>query len=289
MSWALVSDSSCNLRDFTPTAPDTVYRFAPLKIRVGEHEFVDDETLDTHELNCAVARESAASSSSCPNVGEWIELFSLADYTICMPISDGLSGSYSAASTARDMVLEKDPSHKIHLVNSRAAGGKMDLLFLLFDRYLKNNPDVSFEEGCAYFDRLEQNSQILFMLCNYENLAKAGRMPKTVGLIANKLNIRILGTASPEGVIKIVGPTRGEKKMFSKIVNTMEADGFCGGEVVIDHVENVEGARGLAAKIEEKWPDSHVTIMPCGGLDSYYAEMNGLIIGYGWDNASGVR
>ena len=53
MSWALISDSSCNLRDWQPTAPHTTFSFAPLKIRVGEREFVDDLSRDVHELNCA--------------------------------------------------------------------------------------------------------------------------------------------------------------------------------------------------------------------------------------------
>ena len=224
MSWALISDSSCNLRDWQPTAPHTIFAFAPLKIRVGEREFVDDLMLDVHELNCAVQAESSASSSACPSVGEWTELFRLADKTICMPISEGVSGSYNAAATARDLVLAEDPNRQIHLVNSRAAGGKMDLIFLLFDRYLASNPNVSFEEACGYFDELEQNSKILFSLCNYENLAKAGRIPKAAGVIANKLNIRVLGTASEAGEIKLVGHTRGAKKMLGKIVDTMEAE-----------------------------------------------------------------
>lgn len=97
MSWALISDSSCNLRDWQPTTPHTTFAFTPLKIRVGEREFVDDLSLDVHELNCAVQAESSASSSACPSVGEWAELFRLADKTICMPISEGVSGSYNAA------------------------------------------------------------------------------------------------------------------------------------------------------------------------------------------------
>ena len=262
MSWALISDSSCNLRDWQPTAPHTTFAFAPLKIRVGEREFVDDLSLDVHELNCAVQAETNASSSACPSVGEWAELFKLADKTICMPISEGVSGSYNAAATARDMVLAEEPDRQIHLVNSRAAGGKMDLIFLLFDRYLASNPNVSFEDACAYFDSLEQNSKILFSLCNYENLAKAGRIPKAAGVIANKLNIRILGTAR-------------------------EAEGFTGGEVIIDHVENEAGAQALTDRIVEHWPGSKTIIMPCNGLDSYYAEMHGLIIGYGMGVASG--
>ncbi len=287
MSWALISDSSCNLRDWHPTAPNTTFAFAPLKIRVGEREFVDDLSLDVHELNVAIQSESSASSSSCPSVGEWSELFKLADKTICMPISEGVSGSYNAAATARDMVLAQEPERQIHLVNSRAAGGKMDLIFLLFDRYLTNNPDISFEDACAYFDELEQNSKILFSLCNYENLAKAGRIPKAAGIIANKLNIRILGTASEAGEIKLVTHTRGEKKMIGKIIENMEAEGFTGGEVIIDHVENESGAQALADRIVERWPGSKAIIMPCNGLDSYYAEMHGLIIGYGMGVASG--
>ena len=200
MSWALISDSSCNLRDWQPTAPHTTFAFAPLKIRVGEREFIDDLSLDVHELNCAVQVETNASSSACS---------------------------------------------------------------------------------------LEQNSKILFSLCNYENLAKAGRIPKAAGVIANKLNIRILGTASEAGKIELVGHTRGEKKMLNKIIDTMEAEGFTGGEVVIDHVENVSSAQALADRIIEHWPDSKTIIMPCNGLDSYYAEMHGLIIGYGMGVASG--
>ena len=39
-------------------------------------------------------------------------------------------------------------------------------------------------------------------------------MPKVAGLVANKLNIRLLGTATDAGEIKVIGPARGEKKMF---------------------------------------------------------------------------
>ena len=79
--------------------------------------------------------------------------------------------------------------------------------------------------------------------------------------------------------------------MLNKIIDTMEAEGFTGGEVVIDHVENEAGAQALASRIVERWPGSKTIIMPCNGLDSYYAEMHGLIIGYGmaWLRANNVQ
>ena len=62
----------------------------------------------------------------------------------------------------------------------------------------------------------------------------------------------------------------------------MEADGFNGGMVYIDHVRNPEGAQSLADAILACWETADVQIIPCGGLCSYYAEESGLIIGYEW-------
>ena len=222
MSWAIIADSSCNLRDYTPQAPDTLYAYAPLKINVGGTEFADDADLDVAELNRLVAEEKSASSSACPSAGEWAELFRSAENVIAITISANLSGSYEAASMARDLVQEEG-GHRIHLVNSRAAGGKLEMLVILLDRYLTVHPEATFAEACAYIDGIEQCSTVLFSLSSYENLTKSGRMPKMAGILANKLSIRVLGTASEEGTIKIVAPTRGQKKMVAKGDLVLEA------------------------------------------------------------------
>ena len=281
MSWAIIADSSCNLRDYTPQAPDTLYAYAPLKINVGGTEYSDDANLDVAELNRRVAEEKSASSSACPSAGEWAELFRSAENVIAITISANLSGSFEAASMACDLVQEEG-GHRIHLVNSRAAGGKLEMLVILLDRYLTVHPEATFEEACTYIDGIEQCSTVLFSLSSYENLTKSGRMPKMAGILANKLSIRVLGTASEEGTIKIVAPTRGQKKMVAKVVQTMEADGYKGGLVCMDHVDNEAGCQEIAAAITAKWPEAEIMIMPCGGLCSYYAEAKGIIIGYDW-------
>ena len=281
MSWAIIADSSCNLRDYTPQAPDTLYAYAPLKINVGGTEYADDANLDVAELNRRVAEEKSASSSACPSAGEWAELFRSAENVVATTISANLSGSFEAASMARDLVQEEG-GHRIHLVNSRAAGGKLEMLVILLDRYLTAHPDATFEEACAYIDGIEQNSTVLFSLSSYENLTKSGRMPKMAGILANKLNIRVLGCASEEGTIKIVAPTRGQKKMIAKVIQSMESDGYKGGLVCMDHVDNEAGCQEIAAAITAKWPEAEIMIMPCGGLCSYYAESKGIIIGYDW-------
>ena len=288
MTWCIAFDSSCNLRDYAPVSQSTLIALAPLKVNVGGVEFVDDENLDTDSLLDAMVAESEASSSACPSVGEWSEVFRSADNVIAVTISSNLSGSYDAACTARNIILDDYiREHKgqitgknIFILDSRAAGGKLEVIIKMIDRYLSEGH--SFNDVVAYAQGLEEHSQVLYSLSSYDNLTKNGRMPKLVGTVASKLNIRMLGTASAEGTIKIVGPTRGEKKTYRKITDTMEADGFNGGMVYIDHVRNPEGAQSLADAILARWETADVQIIPCGGLCSYYAEESGLIIGYEW-------
>lgn len=280
MSWALIADSSCNLKGYEPQATDASFGIAPLKINVASTEYIDDDALDINTLIDHMTSESAGSSTACPSVGEWSELMRSADNVIVVPISSGLSGSLEAAQTARDLVLQEDRNRKIHIIDSRAAGGKLELLVWRIDRYLTVHPDACFDEVCTFADGVEDHAQVLYSLSTFDNLTKAGRLPKIAGAVVNKLNIRILGTATAQGTMKIVGPTRGEKKMYKKIVETMDAHGFHGGDVFIDHVLNEQGAHLLAEKIEQRWPESKFHIMPCRGLCSYYAEVGGLIIGY---------
>lgn len=280
MKWALIADSSCNLRGYRPKASDAMYAFAPLKINVAGTEFVDDDELDVPAFNKIVAEEESASSSACPSAGEWAELFRSADNVIAITISANLSGSYEAAVIAKDIV-DQEGGHNIHVINSRAAGGKLELLIEMLDEYIAQN-DPDFEDACAYIDDVERRSTVLFSLCSYENLTKSGRMPKMAGVLANRLNIRILGCASDEGTIKVMAPARSQKKMFGKIVDAMGHHGFDGGIVYIDHVDNEKASQELADVIRRQWPDVQVRIVPCGGLCSYYAEESGMIIGYAW-------
>ena len=96
----------------------------------------------------------------------------------------------------------------------------------------------------------------------------------------------MLGTASEQGTIKVIAPTRGDKKTMKKILEVMRSDGYRGGLAYIDHVDNVEGAEELGRAIASEWPQAEVEILPCRGLCSYYAEESGLIIGYEWNGLS---
>lgn len=294
MTWAIIADSSCNLRDYTPAAPNCIYAFAPLTLHVGGEEYPDDSDLDVSKLNERVRAEATASSSACPSAGEWADLFRLADNVIVVTLSSNLSGSYDSAQMGRNLVMDEYAREhsgqimgkNIYILDSRAAGAKLEIMVRLIDRYLTMHPDAMFDEVVSYAKRLESNSQVQFSLRSFDNLVKNGRMPKLVGALASGLSIRMLGTASEQGTIKVIAPTRGDKKTIKKILDVMRSDGYRGGMTYIDHVDNAEGAEELARAIVSEWPQAEVEILPCRGLCSYYAEETGLIIGYEWNGLS---
>ena len=55
--------------------------------------------------------------------------------------------------------------------------------------------------------------------------------------------------------------------------------GFSGGKVRIAHCDNRSFAEVLREKIITKYPDTDVTIVPCGALCSFYAELGGILVG----------
>lgn len=294
MTWAIIADSSCNLRDYTPATPNCTYAFAPLTLHVGGEEYPDDSDLDVSKLNERVHSETTASSSACPSAGEWADLFRLADNVIVVTLSSNLSGSYDSAQMGRNLVMDEYAREhggqvmgkNIYILDSRAAGAKLEVMVRLIDRYLMKHSDATFDEVVSYAKKLESNSQVQFSLRSFDNLVKNGRMPKLVGALASGLSIRMLGTASEQGTIKVIAPTRGDKKTMKKILDVMRSDGYRGGLAYIDHVDNVEGAEGLGRAIASEWPQAEVEILPCRGLCSYYAEESGLIIGYEWNGLS---
>jgi len=294
MTWAIIADSSCNLRDYTPVTSNCTYAFAPLTLHVGGEEYPDDSDLDVSKLNERVHSEATASSSACPSAGEWADLFRLADNVIVVTLSSNLSGSYDSAQMGRNLVIDEYAREhggqimgkNIYILDSRAAGAKLEVMVRLIDRYLMKHSDATFDEVVSYAKKLESNSQVQFSLRSFDNLVKNGRMPKLVGALASGLSIRMLGTASEQGTIKVIAPTRGDKKTMKKILDVMRSDGYRGGLAYIDHVDNVEGAEGLGRAIASEWPQAEVEILPCRGLCSYYAEESGLIIGYEWNGLS---
>lgn len=278
MSWMIVSDSSCELRSLPDAASGVGFATVPLKIRVGDREFVDNAMLDIPSMMEEMRNYNGASTTACPSPEEWAEKFLLGDNVIAIAISSSLSGSYNSAMIAKEMVLENHPYKKIHIIDSLSTGGEMALAILKANELIAQGLD--FDTVVKELEVYYAPRQVLFALSCFDNLVKNGRLNRVVGFVAGKMGMRLVGRGSEDGKLEMLHKTRGETRTLAFILEEMDRRGYNGTPVVISHCFNPVAAGLLKNGIENKWHGAQVHILPCSGLTSFYAQEGGIIVGY---------
>ena len=274
MGIRVVSDSSSDLLSFDGIDYTTV----PLKIMFGGHEYIDEIGTDCEQMVIDLQKHEGPSTTSCPNVHDWLSAFEGASEVFGVTISSGLSASYSAAVTAAQQYMDEHPTAKVHIFDSLATGPVLRLIIEKIRDYV--NVGKTYDEVKSLVTSYQSRIKILYSLESLNNLARNGRVNVHVARIATALNMRMIGHASDEGKVDLIHKCRGEQRALKTIVNEMAARGFSTGKVHIDHCLNLPAATKLKDLIEETFPQCSAYVHPTTALCSYYADKGGLIIGY---------
>ena len=81
MTWNIVSDSSCDLRMASFESDRVRFETVPLRLQVGEREFLDNDDLVVPDLLDAMNQEKTASSTACPSPVAFARAFAAGDCT----------------------------------------------------------------------------------------------------------------------------------------------------------------------------------------------------------------
>ena len=275
MNTKIVVDSSASL--YTLQGVD--FECVPLKIITDDAEYLDNGTMDAVGMAQTLRTYKGKTSTSCPNVSDWLAAYEGADEVYAITITGTLSGSYNAAMAAREMVLEEHPEKKIFVLDTLSCSGALAGAAELANKLI--GEDQTFDDICFALKKFADSTHILFALASFDNLAKNGRVNRVVGFIAGRLNMRVLGRRTPDGKIDFFFKTRGETRVLAKILEQMDEDKYDGVHpVLISECGNQNAAQLLHHGIEAKWPGAPVKIVPCSGLCSFYAQDQGIIITY---------
>ncbi|MBP2058712.1 DegV family protein with EDD domain [Lactobacillus colini] len=276
MNIKIITDSSANLS--TDDCSGISHISVPLTIQVGEQAFKDDDNLDKIEFMTALKNTKIKTTTSCPNVHEWLQAFEGGDEIYVFTITSALSGSYNAARQAANQYHETYPGAKILVFDTRSAGPQVKMLALKTGELIKQG--LSFQEVVKKIEDYQQHANLIFALKDLTNLANNGRVPAAVAKIAGLLKLNIIGVANNKGEFELVTKARGDKRCYKKIVEEMVKRGYDGGYVQIDQNDNTAGAAAIKNVILDKFPNAKVEIGECHALCSYYAETGGMMIGY---------
>ena len=282
--WKLVSDSGCSL--LVPDGPDGLagidididHAEVPFVISVDNTDYIDEPGIDIEKMLEHIANCRSGGRTSCPSPHAWLEAWGDAENVIAFTLSAALSGSYNSAIAARHMALEKNPGRNIAVINTCGAGTMPGCLMQAVSDGVDDGD--SFDVIAKTAENIARNTNVMFALGSLDNLIKAGRLNKFVGYAAHRFNISAIGVASPGGRIELRHKFRGMKKIYDKLIDTLRETGFAGGELVISHCMNEDGAEKLGHLIKAEWLDTDVSVVPASGLCSYYMGKGGMIITY---------
>lgn len=279
MKYGITVDSGCDLIAINEWTQDTVsFTRVPLKLEIGEKEFIDDEKLNIQEFMREMSEFPGKTGSAAPSPDEWYNAFSKADCTFALTISGTISGSISSARAAKQLLSEKEPEKKVFLIDSLSAGPEISLLTRKLTELIREN--LTPEEICIRLEEYRRHTHLLFLLESMDNLVKNGRVSKLKGVIAGMLKIKVLGAATEAGTVGLLYKPRGRISMLTKALEEMFLRGFQGGRVIISHCFNEESVQHIKNALIEKFPACDIFVTPASGLCSYYAENKGLLIGF---------
>ena len=274
MNTKIVVDSSASL--YTLQGVD--FECVPLKIITDDAEYLDNGTMDALGMAQTLRTYKGKTSTSCPNVSDWLAAYEGADEVYAITITGTLSGSYNAAQLAAEEYQQENPGKRVFVLDSLSTGPEQRLLAEHLRDLLAEGKE--FDEICEEMLHYHKHTHLLFSLESLANLARNGRVKPAVAAMARMLGIRVIGQASEAGELDVLCKTRGEHGALERIVLELKEHGYTNGRLHISHCGNPAAAERLKHMVKAVFDGAKVDISECGGLCSYFAELGGLLVGY---------
>lgn len=138
---------------------------------------------------------------------------------ICICITTKFSGSYQAALSAKDILLETYPNARIEVIDSRM-DTVLQGMYVLEAVKLKEQ-GVGYEEAVKRLLDICETGRIFFTVGNVDYLKHGGRIGKLSGLAASLLGIRPLITLK-EGEIFPSGVARSRRRSIEAVLSLLD-------------------------------------------------------------------
>lgn len=200
-------------------------------------------------------KQKGIPKSSQPSLGEMIEnmkkVVEIRDSLVCILLSSEMSGTYSSALMAKEMVLEEYKNAKIEIIDSRS--NCMQLGFAAIEAARAAKEGKTIEEVIEVVKQNIRRSRFLFIPDNLEYLRKGGRIGSASALIGNILKIIPVLTVE-DGRTTVMAKVRTKKNAVSAMMEKVIADNalYMIKEVVVHHINCYAEALELTKMLEEK-------------------------------------
>lgn len=270
----IVTDSSCDLNK--EIIEKYNIKVVPLNVSFGEDTYIDGE-LDKKEFYERMKSSSELPKTSCPSPERFMQSYEGDEDVIIFTIASALSGTYSAALLAKNMMLEENPNKKIAVIDTET-GSIAQGQFIIKAAKLRDE-GKSFEEIVETIETLKKDKFFYGSLETLENAIKGGRINPLAGKLINALNMKVIIKIG-DGVVKPIDSARGcnnsIKKVASKISDMMENGKYT--SLAIAHANCLEKAEKAKELILKNHSFEEVMITEIGSVMGTYASEGAILV-----------
>lgn len=248
MAIQIISDSSCDipLNRAKDLDLDIIPFYVSLDGNTYKKELIDVKTRDFYQN--MIDNPKVFPKTSLPSIQDYIERFEFyakeGKDIICVCITDKFSGSFNSASNAAEIIKDKYPDIKIHIINSKVNTVLQGLIVKEILRMRDN--ELTFEEIISNTEKIIPSARIIFTIGGISYLVHGGRVGKVLSIAASKLRIIPIITLK-DGEIFPSGITHNRKVSLNKVLEKTKSH-FDDKNI---NINNFEFAIGYGYDIEE--------------------------------------
>lgn len=277
MEYRIIVDSCC---DMSSQLKERLGAMSiPLTMRLGQKEFIDDDSLDYTGFMAEMKACTQKVGSAAPPPFLYQEAIKKAQNAFVVTLSSQLSGSFASAVMGKTAAEESGKTDAYIFDSKSASAGETLVAIQIRELLLKGLPKDHIIQTVNHFI---ENMKTYFVLERYDNLLKNGRLNRITGRLISVLNIKLVMGSDKNGSIALYAKCLGVKQMIDKLLSFIESSGkkTDGEQLVISHCNNLSLAKQLAEAIERKYHFKEIFIIPTGGLSSLYADDKGIVLAF---------
>ena len=261
---AIVTDSTSYLPDelLAENAIEQVSLYVTL-------DGVEERELDITDFAGFYERlraSEAGATTSQPSIGDFTAVYEpiLAEgrEVASVHISSGISGTYQAATQARQQLIDEDKGgERVHVYDSRTGAGGQGIVVLAAAAAARAGADGAATVAAAAAARDSLN--LWFAVDTLEYLRRGGRIGAAQALLGSALQIKPILTLEEE--ITPVERVRTRRRAFERMVDFAREQHRDGADAwVVQHIQDHETARRLVDECRQIFGSDPVFVSEIG-------------------------
>jgi DegV family protein with EDD domain len=194
---------------------------APMTYTMEGKTYRDGVDITSNEFYKIFKNLTQPTYSAGVTIKDFLEAFKRLGKTtndiLAIVISDGLSATYKAALSARELMKSDAPGINIEVLDSRTVLGAMG--FIVLEAAKATQEGKNLNQVLEVANNMMPRVHWMFMVETLKYLIKCGRAPKVGGWVGEMLNVKpIMGMSGPAGVVQPIDKVRGKGKAIARMV-----------------------------------------------------------------------